>query len=185
MRIKTLAAVVAALGAVALVPGAAQAQTQTQQCIFQPSKICWNDNSSPITRSAGNWLGSGKYLATTPTLYRDGSLYVQSYGQNNNWFYGMRPNQFIVVLDSNGRQIWVSQLFQNATLCGVMDPSCGSSRAENFYQKLPQVVAENAADLKIYQSDSPSFAATRDWVKNAIATANDLLPVIKQIIALL
>jgi hypothetical protein len=185
MRIKTLAAVAAALGAVALIPSAAQAQAPPEtQCITAPSLICWPQNG-PITRSTFTQLGFGKYLTTTPTLYRDGSLYVDSYGVNDNWFTGSRPNQFIVVLDNRGKQIWVSQLFQNATLCGVMDPSCSSRRREVHYQHLPEEVAQYAADLKIYQSDSPSFAATRDWVKTTIATANDLLPIIKAIIALL
>ena len=185
MRFKTLAAVVAALGAVALAPSVASAQAPTQQCVFNPYKICWNDGNAPITRSASNSLGSGKQLTTTPTLYRDGSLWVDSFGQNSNWFYGTRPKQFVVVLDNMGRQIWVTRVFENATLCGVMDPSCASSRRETFFQSLPAVVAQYATDLRIYASDSPSFINMRESVKIAIQYANDIAPVIKAIVALM
>ena len=49
-----------------------------------------------------------------------------------------------VAVDNQGRAIWVSQVFNSATLCGVMDPSCASQRRETFSQQFPDAVGLDA-----------------------------------------
>jgi hypothetical protein len=97
----------------------------------------------------------------------------------------MRPKQFVVVLDNQGRAIWVSKVFANQTLCGLLDPSCPSWRRDIFTQVFPERVAHHAADLQIYQSESPEFTNFRENIKTAITVAKDIAPEVMAIIGLL
>ncbi len=180
MRIKTLVAAVATLGAMALVPSAAQAyDTPTRQCSYLPYKFCFNDNGAPISRSKEEDLGANKWLTTKPTLYRNGLMTLDSYAQNRSPFWGMRPKTFIVAVDEKGRAIWVSKVFENRTLCGVFDLSCASFRRENFVEQFPASVAHYATDLQIYHADTPSYADLRAAMLNAIKSTGDIVQAVK------
>jgi hypothetical protein len=91
-RIRAAVAGAVVVGAVALVPSAAQAySTPTQSCTFTPYKYCVNDNGSPLKRTNSADIGAGKHVTSAATEYRNGLLMLDSYSKNDNWWYGMRP----------------------------------------------------------------------------------------------
>jgi hypothetical protein len=182
-RLRTAVAGVAVLGAVALVPAAAQAySTPTQSCTFTPYKYCYNDGGSPLARSNSQDIGSGKHMTSDVTEFRNGLLTVDSWSKNDNWFYGMRPKTLVVAVDNMGRAIWVSQVFNSATLCGVADLSCASQRRETFTEQFPDAVGHYAADLRIYHADNPNYVNLRNSIIDGIKAAGDIAQEIKDVL---
>src|SRR4051794_35255204 len=174
----------AVVGAVALAPGVAQAYTTpTQSCHFTPSRSCVNDGGAPLARSKSEDVGAGKHLTTNATMYRNGLLMVDSYGQNSTWFGALRPRTLAVVVDNRGGAIWFSQIFASQTLCGVMDPSCASNRRETFSQQMPDAVGHYAADVQIYDGDAANFVDLRNSFIDAIKAAGDIAVEIKAVLS--
>ncbi|WP_028067092.1 hypothetical protein [Solirubrobacter soli] len=182
-RLRTAAAGIAVVGAVALVPTAAQAySTPTQSCTFTPFKYCYDDGGSPLARTNSQDIGSGKHMTSTATEFRNGLLTVDSYAKNDNWFYGMRPKTLVVAVDNMGRAIWVSQVFNSATVCGVTDPTCASQRRETFTESFPDAVGHYTADLRIYHADSPNYIDLRNRTIDAIKATGDIAQEIKDVL---
>jgi len=173
----------AVLGAVTLAPGVAQAySTPTESCHFTPSRSCALDGGAPLARSKSEDVGSGKHLTTNATLYRNGLLMLDSYGQNTNWVGGLRPRTMVVAVDDQGRAIWVSNIFASQTLCAVPDWSCASSRREMFSQQLPDAVGHYAADLQIYDGDAANFVDLRNRIIDGIKAAGDIAAEVKAVL---
>jgi hypothetical protein len=182
-RLRTAAAGIAVVGAVALVPTAAQAyDTPTQSCTFQPVKVCYNDGGSPLTRTNSQDIGAGKHVTSTATEYRNGLLMLDSYSKNDNWWYGMRPKTLVVAVDNQGRAIWVSNVFTSATLCGVADLSCASQRRETFSQQFPDPVGHYTAHLQIYHADNPNYVNLRNTIIDGIKATGDIAQEIKNVL---
>jgi hypothetical protein len=180
---RKLAALSAVLGAVALAPAAAQAySTPTESCHFTPAKTCVNDGGAPLARAKSEDVGSGKHLTTNATLYRNGLLMVDSFGQNSNWVGGLRPRTMVVAVDDQGRAIWVSNIFASQTLCAVPDFSCASSRRETFSQQLPDAVGHYAADLQIYDGDAANYVDLRNRIIDGIKATGDIAAEIKAVL---
>jgi hypothetical protein len=172
----------AVVGAVALVPTAAQAyNTPTQSCTFNP-KVCFDDGGSPLRRTNAQDIGAGKHVTSTATEYRNGLLVLDSYSKNDNWWYGMRPKTLVVAVDNQGRAIWVSQVFNSATLCGVVDPSCASQRRETFTQQFPDAVGHYTAHLEIYHADNPNYVNLRNSIIDAIKASRDIAQEVKDVL---
>jgi hypothetical protein len=175
-----LASLTVLVGISAFAPPAARADHgPTRQCTFFPIKWCHNDGGSPIQRSKADDVGWGKGIETTATLHRDGNLAVDSYGRNSNWFGGLRPRTLVVVVDEGGRAIWVSQVFESRTLCGVLDVTCASNRRETFVEAFPAAVGHHAVDVRIYHADAPNYVDLRNSVIDAIKSAGDIAEAVK------
>jgi hypothetical protein len=169
--------------AVALVPSAAQAYSgPTQSCTFTPFKVCVNDGGSPLTRTNAQDIGAGKHVTSTATQYRNGLLMLDSYSKNDNWWYGMRPKTLVVAVDNQGRAIWVSNVFNSATLCGVADLSCASQRRETFSQQFPGAVGHHTAHLEIYHADNPNYVNLRNSIIDAIKATGDIAQEVKDVL---
>jgi hypothetical protein len=156
--IRTLLAGLAVLGAVAVAPAAANAT---------------------VTGTNNEDVGYQKHMQTSATEYTNGALFVNNYLKNDNWWYGMRPQTLVVTVDANGNAIWVSKVFQSATVCGVFDPTCASQRRETFSDSAPPAIGQYAHHLDIYHADSPNYRNLRNDLIDIIKSGTDVAQAVK------
>ena len=156
--IRTLLASLAVLGAVTAVPAAANAT---------------------VTGVNNESIGYKKTMETSATLYTSGQLAVNNYLKNDNWFYGMRPQTLVVTVDANGNMIWVSDVLQSATVCGVLDPSCASQRRETFFNGSPSAIGQHAHHLDIYHADAPNYRNLRNDLIDIIKSGTDVAQAVR------
>ena len=156
--IRTLIAGLAVLGAVAVAPAAANAA---------------------VTGTLNDDVGYQKHMQTTVNESTNGLLMVNNYLKNDNWWYGMRPQTLVVTYDGYGRAIWVSKVFQSATVCGVLDPTCASQRRETFSDKAPDVIGVHARSVQIYHADMPNYRNLRNDLIDFIKSGTDVAQAIK------
>ena len=131
------------------------------------------------------------WIDTEATLYTNGLLVVENESENREWCCAaLRPRILVVVRDTRGRAIWVSETFAAATVCPTTDITCDHVVNPTFTQQFPahpelgQVVGKYAAGLDIYHSDGPSPLTFADrWITN-IKTATDIAKPIVELAAL-
>jgi hypothetical protein len=133
-------------------------------------------------------LGFAHWGRSRATMYRNGLLVVDTELHNDAWFFGFKAEGFVVPVDNEGRAIWVSQLFQPATICGVTDPECASNLTHNYAEHLPAEVGAEVQGLDIYLANVPQFGdmdLMRQQVIDAIKAAGEIAGAIMGIIATL
>ena len=135
--------------------------------------------ANAATGYVGTDLGAGKHHTASATQYTNGPLFVDSFSKNDNWFYGMRPKTLVVSVDARGNAIWVSHVFNSATVCGVMDPSCASQRRETFSENEPAAIGRNAVRLDIYHADNPNYTDLRNQLIDLIKAGVDVAQEVK------
>jgi hypothetical protein len=160
LSLRSLVTGLVVAGAMALVPAAAQAQ------------VVGVNNAD---------IGYGKHVESRATQYTNGLLMLDSFSKNDNWWYGMRPRTLVVNVDSAGRAIWVSPVFNSATICGVMDPTCASQRREFFNAGYPAAVGQHTARLDIYHADNPNYINLRNSLIDAIKAGGDVAQAVKDV----
>jgi len=124
-------------------------------------------------------VGYQKHMQTTAKEYTNGVLMVDNYLKNDSWWYGMRPQTVVVSVDNRGRAIWVSKVFQSATVCGVLDPTCASQRRETFNDSRPAVIGQNTTRLDIFHADNPNYRNLRNDLIDVIKSGTDVAQAIK------
>jgi hypothetical protein len=127
-------------------------------------------------------VGWGKRMESTATLYRDGTLVLNSMTKNDSWVAGLRGRTLIIVRDDGGRAIWVSQIFEDPTRCSVPDVSCASWGRYTFVQHLPAAVGIHAAGLDVYHGDEPVYADLRARIIEMIKTAVEIADAVKAVV---
>jgi hypothetical protein len=120
-------------------------------------------------------------MDTTAVLYRDGTLTVESYQKNDNWFGGLRGRILVVCIDANGNSIWVSDVLSCPTRCSIPDVSCASYGTANFVNKFPDAVGKNAVRLDILQADNPNYVNLRDVFIDAIKSVGAVAEEVKNV----
>jgi hypothetical protein len=91
----------------------------------------------------------------------------------------MRPQTLVVSVDSRGRAIWVSKVFQSATVCGVFDPTCASQRRENHTDYAPAAIGQYTTRLDVFHADSPNYRNWRNDLIDFIKSGTDVAQAIK------
>ena len=132
-----------------------------------------------VTGTNNSDVGYQKHMQTTAKEYTNGVLMVDNYLKNDSWWYGMRPQTLVVSVDGQGRAIWVSKVFQSATVCGVLDPTCASQRRETHSDSRPAVIGQNTARLDIYHADNPNYRNLRNDLIDFIKSGTDVAQAIK------
>ncbi|MGY1638802.1 hypothetical protein ACI78V_19310 [Geodermatophilus sp. SYSU D00742] len=133
------------------------------------------DFTDVVTAVKAGEVGWGKRMVTLATLYRNGLLVVDSTTMNDNWFAGLRGRTLVVVADADGKAIWVSSVFADATRCSIPDVSCASYGRMTHTEKFPDPVGEHAARLDVYHADGASFVDLRDALIDFIKAAADVI----------
>jgi hypothetical protein len=112
-----------------------------------------------ITAQTAEDVGNEKHMRTFARLYRNGNLQINCYTRCTHWGEGLRGRVYVVCVDSNGNQMWVSQVFSCTTRGSRGDLLTSSSGTENFSENMPPEVGKYTVRLDIYQGD----AGSRDW----------------------
>jgi hypothetical protein len=122
----------------------------------------------PITHREDAEVGWGKRMNTTAILYRNGTLTVESYQKNDNWFGGLRGRILVLCIDANGNNIWISDVLNCPTRCSIPDFSCASYGTVNFVNNFPEAVGKHTQRLDILQADNPNYVDMRNAFIDAI-----------------
>jgi hypothetical protein len=132
----------------------------------------------PIRRQEVAEVGWGKKMDTTAILYKNGTLTVESYQKNDNWFGGLRGRILVLCIDANSNSIWISDVLVCPTRCSIPDVSCASYGTTNFVNNFPEAVGKHARSLDILQADNPNYVDLRnafiDFIKGIGAIAQEV-----------
>jgi hypothetical protein len=159
--------------------------------IYQPNNNpIWASNTvraarpSPreIRHSETGEVGWGKRMETTAILYRNGTLTVESYQKNDNWFGGLRGRILVVCIDDRGNNIWVSDVLNCPTRCSIPDVSCASYGTANFVNSFPEPVGQYTARLDILQADNPNYVDLRQQIIVAIKAIGEIVAEVKAVL---
>jgi hypothetical protein len=132
-----------------------------------------------ITQQEDTEIGFGKRMNTTAKLFRNGTLTVESYQKNDNWFGGLRGEILVLCVDAQGYNIWISNVLQCPTRCSVLDPSCASYGMSNFVNNFPAAVGRDTASLDILQADRANYVKLRDQSIAGIKALGDFVGAVK------
>jgi hypothetical protein len=113
-------------------------------------------------------VGWGKRMDTTAVLYRNGTLTVQSYQKNDNWFGGLRGRILVVCIDEHGNSIWISDVLSCPTRCSIPDVGCASYGTSSFVNNFPEAVGKHTTRLDILQADNANYVELRNQFIDAI-----------------
>jgi len=139
-----------------------------------------------IRGGVGHTSMGGGWAEASATLYRDGRLIIQTHAVSEAPMSGTYGRVFVVGVDSKGRSIFVSTLFNMPTACSILD-TCSSNRRRNFQQQIDPVIAKYAAKIDVYVEDADGGKSAREAILKIIIetwkTYNDLPPEVKAAIA--
>jgi hypothetical protein len=133
----------------------------------------------PIRRQELTEVGWGKKMDTTAILYKNGTLTVESFQKNDNWFGGLRGRILVLCTDANGNNISISDVLECATRCAVPDFSCASYGTTNFVNNFPEAVGKHATSLDILQADNPNYVDLRNAFIDAIKAIGSIAQEVK------
>jgi hypothetical protein len=119
-------------------------------------------------------VGWGKKMDTTATLYRNGTLTVESYQRNDNWWDGLRGRILVLCIDAQGNNIWISDVLECPTRCSIPDVSCASYGTMNFVNNFPEAVGKYTTRLDILQADNPNYVDLRNQFIDAAKAIGDV-----------
>ncbi len=134
-------------------------------------------------RSEG--VGYKKHMSVSATLYRNGSLGVETFVKNDNWTGGLRGRALIAFIDGAGRAIWVSEPIHCSTACSIWDASCASYRRENWWQQHPEPAGRFTERLDIYMGDNFNAVDLRNQMIAVVKGAKDVYAELAPFIAAL
>ena len=144
--------------------------TNTKRVAAQPAEIRHREVAE---------VGWGKRMETTATLYRNGTLTVESYQKNDNWFGALRGRILVVCIDERGNNIWISDVLNCPTRCSIPDVSCASYGTTNFVNNFPEAVGKYTKRLDILQADNPNYVNLRNQFIDAIKAIGDIAAEVK------
>lgn len=124
----------------------------------------------------GGWAGG------TAVLYRNGSLIVNGRAVSNANNSATYAAMFVVGVDSRGRALFVSNLFNLPTACGQWDPTCSSDRSQSFQQSINSDLATYVDRLDVFVTGRDQPGGWQRWrtnIREAVNTWNDLPPEVK------
>ncbi len=147
--------------------------------IWQSAPAVVSSRSPVLTASRSSEVGWGKRVESSVSLFRDGTMVLDSMNRNDNWFGGLRARTMIVVSDDRGRAIWVSRIFQDPTRCSVPDFSCASNGRITHVENMPAAVAEFGVRLDIYHGDEPNYVDLRNALIDFIKALVDVAAALK------
>jgi hypothetical protein len=125
-------------------------------------------------------VGWGKRMESSATLYRNGTLVLDSATYNSNWFGGLRGRTLVVVSDAEGRMIWTSPIFHDPTRCSVPDISCASNGRVTHVEHMPAAVGEFGTRIDIYHGDNPNYVDLRNVIIDIIKSFVDIASALKE-----
>ncbi len=126
----------------------------------------------PLRAQKQDVVGYKKTVATTATLYRDGTLMVDAVTDCNNSFHGLRGRITVLALDQGGRAVGVSQEMRCTTRGGLLDVFTCSSGRDTFTHKFPESVGQEAVTLEIFHGDDTLMGG--DKLERLIRHANNV-----------
>lgn len=132
-----------------------------------------------LQQSQTSDVGWGKRMESTATLYRNGTLVVDSGTYNSNWFGGLRGRTLVVISDAEGRMIWTSPIFHDPTRCSVPDVSCASNGRVTHVDHMPASVGEFGTRIDIYHGDNPNYVNLRNVIIDIIKSFVDIAAALK------
>ncbi len=134
-----------------------------------------------ITKTVEGDVGNHKFMRTSATLYRNGSLMVSAYTRNTHWSEGLRGRVLVVCVDSMGNAMWVSPLFQCTTRGSRGDVFTSSRGTDLFQANFPSAVGKYTHYLDIYQGDAGSrpWEQSRDAIIGGIRAAREIAQEVK------
>ena len=121
----------------------------------------------------------GGWAEASATFYRNGLLVVEGHSRSDSRTSGTYAQIFVVGVDSRGRSLFVSNLFDMPTACSLLD-TCSSERRTNFQQRINSDLAQYVARVDVYVADRSGGRSAREAFKTAITescAAYDDLPV--------
>jgi hypothetical protein len=140
---------------------------------------------APVSKQQRNEVGWGKFMDTTARLYRNGCLVVSCRTENNNWADGLWGRILVVAVDGQGRAVWVSQVLECTTRCGVPDFSCASFGTDTLEEKFPDVVGPMTDHIDVYQASRGNFVDLRKATIEAIKGVAEIAKTLGPVLALL
>ncbi len=151
------------------------------------ARLVMQDDRNLVIYTAGNpraiWATSTNIpLPDQTQLYRNGLLTLESTNRNRNPWGGLRCHTLIVVQDSAGRAIWVSNEFVDPTRCSLFDPSCASDGVTTYTQQFPEPVGRYALSMDILVADEASFVDLRQKLIDAIKATEEIVQEIKDLL---
>ena len=119
----------------------------------------------------------GGYAEAEATFYRNGLVVMSTHSKSKSWSQGTKGSVFVVGLDTKGRALFVSPVFDIPTACSRAD-TCSSDRRGNVQYQVNSEVAKYVAKVDVYVQDRSGGRSAREAINNTIkescATYNDL-----------
>jgi hypothetical protein len=137
------------------------------------------ETSSEVRGGKGPTNMGGGWAEASGTFYRNGLLVVEGHSRSDSRTSGTYAQIFVVGVDSRGRSLFVSNLFDMPTACSLLD-TCSSERRTNFQQQVNSDLAQYVAKVDVYVADRSGGRSAREAFKTAITescAAYDDLPV--------
>ena len=101
-------------------------------------------------------VGNSKWMTTSATLSRDGTLIIDVYTNNQNPFKGLRGRVLVIAYDSEGNALGMSKVLRCKTRGGGLDFFTSSAGRETFVEKMGAQAGQRAVALDIWQEDAES-----------------------------
>lgn len=120
----------------------------------------------------------GGWAEASATFYRNGLLIVEGHSRSDSRTSGTYAQIFVVGVDSRGRSLFVSNLFDMPTACSLLD-TCSSERRTNFQQRINSDLAQYIARVDVYVADRSGGRSAREAFRVTITescAAYDDLP---------
>jgi hypothetical protein len=147
-----------------------------------PAPVSTSSLISPETSGTVNGpnkevsMGGG-YAEAEATFYRNGLVVISTHSKSKSWSQGTKGSVFVVGLDTKGRALFVSPVFDIPTACSRAD-TCSSDRRDNVQHNVNAEVAKYIAKVDVYVQDRSGGRSAREAINNTIkescATYNDL-----------
>lgn len=137
------------------------------------------ETSSEIRGGKGPTSMGGGWAEASATFYRNGLLVVEGHSRSDSRTSGTYAQIFVVGVDSRGRSLFVSNLFDMPTACSLLD-TCSSERRTNFQQRINSDLAQYIARVDVYVADRSGGRSAREAFRVTITescAAYDDLPV--------
>jgi hypothetical protein len=96
---------------------------------------------------------------------------------NGNWFAALRGEVFIVAIDVNGYQIWLTNpAVQCPTMCAVGDPTCISNTQWVHQLNWPPEIGQAVTHMDIYQGQTGGYSKVIPEILGSICGNASSLP---------